>query len=531
VRFVLSLLVASCAGSVQPPAWRQESRPAPTAELVPEGAPAARYNDGGPPVPATPLVARVVQTVADVAERTGKSAPAVDGRLCAVAADLADLVPQGPPPYDAEEFALAYRGIIEPSPHLVAMRLEDVAENEVLDGLRAQLPPILAAASFVRLGVAVTPRSLVVALQESGVETDPIPRELPHGGAARLRGRVLHPYSGAKVYVTDTSGAVASVPVTRDGPSGFRADVGCGVVDGPIKVEIAADDGRGNPTVLANFPIFCGATAPRAHALAPPGSLPSDAPSAEREIFELANRERARAGLAPFVWDDRAAEIARRHASEMRDKEFVSHVSPTTGTLSDRARAGGLATPLLLENLARAYSPAEVHDGLMNSPGHRANLLNPQATHLGIGVALGKVAGGRRELYVTQLFFRVTPRVDVAEARAQALTALAKARARLPALAEDPELDALAQRYAGGLASGQTRDRLDRASDSALDALPYRFRQVRTIIAVTGDPADSIRDDAVDPSARYFGLGLAQGHHAALGDGAFFVVIMFATAR
>src|SRR5262249_46833286 len=159
---------------------------------------------------------------------------------------------------------------------------------------------------------------------------------------------------------------------------------------------------------------------------------PSDGLAAARDIFDLANRDRTRNGLPPFVWDDRAAEIARRHSDEMRDKEFVAHVSPTTGTLADRARAGGPATAAVLWNLARAYSADEAEDGLMNSPGHRANLLNPQATHLGVGVALGKMAGGRRELYVTQLFFRVTPRVNAGDARAAALAALGKARTGLP---------------------------------------------------------------------------------------------------
>src|SRR5262249_13157073 len=150
--------------------------------------------------------------------------------------------------------------------------------------------------------------------------------------------------------------------------------------------------------------------APRAHALATPAPAPTDAGAVEREIFELANRDRGRGGLPPLAWDDRAAAIARLHSEEMRDKEYVAHVSPTTGTAGDRAKAGGLATPLLLENLARAYSPSEAEDGLMNSPGHRANLMSPSATHLGVGVALGRPVGGQRELYVTQLFFRVTPR-------------------------------------------------------------------------------------------------------------------------
>ncbi len=530
------LLVAAfcgCAGQIREPEWRSPEA-APASELVPLGPPAARYNDGGPPVPASAL--RVVQTVARIAEQSGRAAPAPDGRLCAVAAELATLVGDGPPAYDAEEFALAYHGIIEPSPHLLVIRVGDGDDDGVAQELGARLPPILAAGSFVRLGVGAAPHgpgrsTVVVALQESALETEPIPRELPRGGAVRLRGRVLQPFAEPKVYVTDQAGAVASAPVARDGPAGFRAEVRCGDADGRLKIEIVAEDRSQNPSVLANFPVFCGVAAPRAHALAAPAPAPTDPLAVGREIFDLVNRDRRRAGMTPLSWDDRAATVARRHSEEMRDKEFVAHVSPTTGTADDRARAGGLATPLLLENLARAYSPAEAEDGLMNSPGHRANLLNPQVTHLGVGVALGRAVGGQRELYVTQLFFRVTPPGDADAARRAAVDALARARARLPRVAEDHELDEVAQRYAGGLAAGQERDRLVAATDAQLDGLADRFSQIRTLIAVTGDPADSIRDDALDPKARFFGLGLAQGHHAELGDGAYFVVILLATAR
>src|SRR5262249_27243339 len=154
--------------------------------------------------------------------------------------------------------------------------MEDGGEEEALDGLRRQLGPILAAGSFVRLGVAATPRALIIALQESAVETDPIPRELPHGGATRVRGRVLHPYGDPKAYATEAGGATATVAVARAGPGGFRADIRCGAADGRVKVEVVAEDQRGNPNVLANFPIFCGEPAPRAHALAKVAPAPSD---------------------------------------------------------------------------------------------------------------------------------------------------------------------------------------------------------------------------------------------------------------
>src|SRR5262249_29597519 len=126
--FLAVLFVGACA-PVQQPAWRLPATPAPPPPapaplpgiLEPSGSPARRYNDGGPAVPATPLIERVEQ----IMRESAGTPPVIDGRLCAVAGELAALADDAPPPYDAEEFALAFHGIIEPSPHLLVIRMTD----------------------------------------------------------------------------------------------------------------------------------------------------------------------------------------------------------------------------------------------------------------------------------------------------------------------------------------------------------------------------------------------------------------------
>ncbi|MBE7448064.1 MAG: CAP domain-containing protein [Kofleriaceae bacterium] len=83
------------------------------------------------------------------------------------------------------------------------------------------------------------------------------------------------------------------------------------------------------------------------------------------------------------------AEVARAHSREMRVTGVVGHVSALTGSAADRVKVAGIRTGLVLENIARAYGIAEAQAGLMNSPGHRANLLSRAATHVGIGIELG----------------------------------------------------------------------------------------------------------------------------------------------
>jgi uncharacterized protein YkwD len=82
----------------------------------------------------------------------------------------------------------------------------------------------------------------------------------------------------------------------------------------------------------------------------------------------------------------------------------VGHVSPRTGTALDRVRKGGLDPGLVLENVALALSAQEVESGFMSSPGHRANVVEPRATRLGVGVTPGTPVSGAVPLYFTQVF-------------------------------------------------------------------------------------------------------------------------------
>jgi uncharacterized protein YkwD len=132
----------------------------------------------------------------------------------------------------------------------------------------------------------------------------------------------------------------------------------------------------------------------------------TSAADVERELASLVERDRKRHG-APGAAHDRALDaVARAHSVEMRDRGMVSHVSRRTGTALDRLRRAGVRPELALENVGRAYSAQEIEEGFLGSPGHRGNLLSAEARRFGVGVALGRWVGGRREVYATQLFVR-----------------------------------------------------------------------------------------------------------------------------
>ncbi|MFJ4366306.1 CAP domain-containing protein [Streptomyces chartreusis] len=128
---------------------------------------------------------------------------------------------------------------------------------------------------------------------------------------------------------------------------------------------------------------------------------PGDLPRTAAEVVDLTNRERARAGLRPLAADPALSAAAQSYSADMAARAFYSHTSPEGTQPWDRAAAAGSRMRAIGENIACGQrSPAEVVEGWMNSPGHRANILKRDFTHIGIGFAGGGPAG----TYWTQLF-------------------------------------------------------------------------------------------------------------------------------
>lgn len=122
--------------------------------------------------------------------------------------------------------------------------------------------------------------------------------------------------------------------------------------------------------------------------------------SAERVMLQLVNKARADAGLAPLQFDDNLTQVARAHSQEMFELGYFSHDSPVHGDPAARLAAAGINYAAAGENLAFAPSVTIAHDGLMHSPPHRANILNPAFTRVGIGI----IRSDKRGIMVTQEF-------------------------------------------------------------------------------------------------------------------------------
>lgn len=120
----------------------------------------------------------------------------------------------------------------------------------------------------------------------------------------------------------------------------------------------------------------------------------------EAQMLELLNAARAEQGLAPLASDPAAAQVARRHSEDMFERGYFSHLTPEGEDPFDRLRAGRVRFSSAGENIALARTMPQAHQGLMDSPGHRENILRRSFGRVGIGI----VDGGRHGLMVTQNF-------------------------------------------------------------------------------------------------------------------------------
>lgn len=123
-------------------------------------------------------------------------------------------------------------------------------------------------------------------------------------------------------------------------------------------------------------------------------------PDLEAAMLVLVNAERAKAGVRALTADPETVEVSRDHSRDMFARGYFAHLTPEGKTPFDRLRAARLGYRAAGENLALARTLETAHQGLMNSPGHRANILLPAFGRLGIGI----VDGGRRGLMITQTF-------------------------------------------------------------------------------------------------------------------------------
>jgi uncharacterized protein YkwD len=363
------------------------------------------------------------------------------------------------------EGLLAWYGIVEPPPSLVVVEVEghdctrsvDAVCEAPIAALLAEAKRTLEPGSATLVGVGAAKAGagtrLMVSYVTRGVELDPIAASHAVGTVIPIEGRLLGGRAAPRIEVTDAQGQGHRLDVEARGDH-FSAIARCAFGRGTYRIEVLAT-GKHGPEVVANFPVHCG--------VRPPASVEYeietlsadvDAELVARANFELLNRARGQRGLPALQWDERAAAIARAHSADMARNGFVGHTSPTTGDVVKRFAKVGVKGTVIRENVARGYGPRGIHESLMNSPGHRVNILAEDVTHVGIGVIVTEpetnARAAARPVFLTQNFFRVAGGDLPADLSSWVREQVAgkRRRSKLGPLSFDAGLDGIAQRLA-----------------------------------------------------------------------------------
>lgn len=122
----------------------------------------------------------------------------------------------------------------------------------------------------------------------------------------------------------------------------------------------------------------------------------------EQQMVNLVNEARRENGLKPLIVDTKLTELARLKSKDMIDNNYFSHNSPTYGSPFDMLKNFGVSYLSAGENIAGNQTVERAHESLMNSPGHRRNILSSDYTHIGIGIQ----DGGKYGTMFTQMFIK-----------------------------------------------------------------------------------------------------------------------------
>lgn len=122
----------------------------------------------------------------------------------------------------------------------------------------------------------------------------------------------------------------------------------------------------------------------------------------EYQLFDLTNADRVNHGVSVLTWDDHVRETARKHSLDMAENNYFDHTNLEGLSPFDRMQADEVSFMVAGENLASGqFSSIFAHEGLMNSIGHRKNILRPDYEYLGVGVAFNS----QSQPYYTENFY------------------------------------------------------------------------------------------------------------------------------
>jgi len=442
----------------------------------------------------------------------------VDGALCAAATALANIIEPGhPPAIPVLSFAASHFGVFAPVPVILSATSVGHDSQSIAKSFEETLFESLHKGRFNKIGVGerrdAERRILVILLQGLHLSLKPVPRAQLSRGEVAIEGKLHKPFSKPSLYLTKPDGKAIALKSKIDKRS-YSAHFRC-AQDGVYRVEVMGVARKG-PEVLANFPIWCGESPPRSIEPQRIKTSTSDE-DPERRLFELINEARSTAGLKPVVWDEAAAKVARAHSQDMRKHDFVAHLSPRTGSPSDRVERAGLKAGTVIENVGRSPTVERIHKGLMNSPGHRAAILS-SSSNVGVGVARrGAKRGSAASLFATELFLSPAQVLDPKGSIDQIHEIMKRRR---PKLQHDKALDHAASSLLHQVNKGRLKPKqLSKALLKMLKAKKVRgYKSMRIFFGQGAKPEELAEDPSIlDQRVKGYGAAVLKVKEGLLG--------------
>jgi uncharacterized protein YkwD len=374
--------------------------------------------------------------------------------------------------------------------------------------------------------------TLIFAKRE--VKMEPFPRVVHPDKTYLLRAKLLGENKNPQILMTTPRGEVREVASIKKQGRTLEAKIAFIEGKGRYKIEIMGEDRQG-PKILALFPVYLGVKPP-----ARPELSPSEvevryrsSEEAEREMVKLINQDRKEYNLPPLRALPELSRIARQHSKDMRDNHFFAHYSLRSGTPQDRIARSSIAYSSITENIAQDSSLERAEEQLMGSPGHRINILDPKATHVGVGVVFGQDPSGVQIMHITQNFIKTIDRIDPLRAKEKILDIINGKREKrgIPRLKEDLTLSRIAQVHSQNMLKFDDfsyKTHQGKKLTELLERSSIRYKKVAASISIS-DTAEKVPDseDTLDPGYNYLGIGLVQGDSKTYGKGLLWITLIF----
>lgn len=346
---------------------------------------------------------------------------------------------------------------------------------------------------------------------------DPLPVCPETGSRFTLQARLREDYNYPRMLLGLPKGGVESEDLLYEAGV-WRGTVKLDAGRGIYQLELIVQ-GPSGPAVAALVPLYVG-VAPDALPVVrgrPAPARYNNPGESERALMQLINQARAKQNLPPLQLDEQLSVVAREHSLQLLVDRHAVHRTAASGALADRLQKRNVVFMRALENVALGSSPEAAHERILESPGHRLNVLDPGVQRLGVGVAMERQPE-EDILAVTEIFIESPDTGDVATLAKRVHDAINQARKQrgFLALGADEQLSQIARQSARRLAMQKEApiaaegERLFRELQKQLGLNDPRIRyfftgQLQRVLAAP---------EVLDESINRLGVGVAQAPFA-----------------